>query len=163
MATDTNSITISGNITRDPEMRYTPSGVSKVTFGVAVNRSWRNQQSQEWEEQTSFFNVVAWRQLAENAGASLTKGMRVVVSGRLEQRSWETEQGEKRSVVEIVADEIAPSLRWATATVNKNDRRGGGDGGAGGSGGGGGGGGRAPSPAPSGGGTSYDDFGEEPF
>jgi len=85
------------------------------------------------------------------------------VNGRLEQRSWETEQGEKRSVVEIVADEIAPSLRWATATVNKNDRRGGGDGGAGGSGGGGGGGGRAPSPAPSGGGTSYDDFGEEPF
>ena len=93
MATDTNSITISGNITRDPEMRYTPSGVSKVTFGVAVNRSWRNQQTQEWEEQTSFFNVVAWRQLAENVGASLTKGSRVVVSGRLEQRSWETEAG----------------------------------------------------------------------
>ena len=93
MASDTNSITISGNITRDPEMRYTPSGVSKVTFGVAVNRSWRNQQTQEWDEQTSFFNVVAWRQLAENVGASLTKGARVVVSGRLEQRSWETEAG----------------------------------------------------------------------
>ena len=93
MASDTNSITISGNITRDPEMRYTPSGVSKVTFGVAVNRSWRNQQTQEWDEQTSFFNVVAWRQLAENVGASLTKGSRVVVSGRLEQRSWETEAG----------------------------------------------------------------------
>ena len=114
MATDTNSITISGNITRDPEMRYTPSGVSKVSFGVAVNRSWRNQQTQEWEEQTSFFNVVAWRQLAENASATLTKGTRVVVSGRLEQRSWETEAGEKRSIVEVVADDIAPSLRFAT-------------------------------------------------
>ena len=74
MATDTNSITISGNITRDPEMRYTPSGVSKVSFGVAVNRSWRNQQTQEWEEQTSFFNVVAWRQLAENASATAHEG-----------------------------------------------------------------------------------------
>src|SRR4029078_6575581 len=98
MASDTNSITISGNMTRDPEMRYTPSGVSKVTFGVAVNRSWRNQNTQEGEEQTSFFHVAAWRQLAENAGPTLTKGTRVVVSGRLEQRSWETEQGEKRSI-----------------------------------------------------------------
>ena len=134
MATDSNSITISGNITRDPEMRYTPSGISKVTFGVAVNRSWRNQQTQEWEEQTSFFNVVAWRQLAENVGASLGKGSRVVVSGRLEQRSWETEQGEKRSIVEIVADEVGPSLRWAAAVVTKNERRDGGfQGGGGGS------------------------------
>ena len=125
MATDTNSITISGNITRDPEMRYTPSGVSKVTFGVAVNRSWRNQQSQEWEEQTSFFNVVAWRQLAENAGASLTKGMRVVVSGRLEQRSWETEAGEKRSIVEIVADDVAePALRYGGGAQGRAQRAG---------------------------------------
>jgi single-strand DNA-binding protein len=162
MATNLNSITVVGNITRDPEMRFTPSGVSKVTFGVACNRSWQNRQTNEWEEQTSFFNVVCWRELADNVGASLKKGTRVVVTGRLEQRSWETEQGEKRSVVEIVADEIAPSLRWATATVNKNDRRGG-DGAGGGGAGGGGGGGRAPSPAPSGGGTSYDDFGEEPF
>src|ERR671926_1464795 len=106
MANNLNSITVVGNITRDPEMRFTPSGVSKVTFGVAVNRSWRNQQTQEWEEQTSFFNVVAWRQLAENVSASLTKGSRVVVSGRLEQRSWETESGEKRSVVEVVADDV---------------------------------------------------------
>ena len=129
MASDTNTITISGNITRDPEMRYTPSGVSKVTFGVAVNRSWRNQQTQEWDEQTSFFNVVAWRQLAENVGASLAKGARVVVSGRLEQRSWETEQGEKRSIVEIVADDVAASLRFATAEVHKVERSGPGDGG----------------------------------
>src|SRR3954470_7711948 len=157
MATDSNSITISGNITRDPEMRYTPSGVSKVTFGVAVNRSWRNQQSQEWEEQTSFFNVVAWRQLAENVGASLTKGSRVVVSGRLEQRSWENDQGEKRSIVEIVADDVAPSLRFATAEVHKVERTGP-DGG-----GGGGGPRRQPAPAPaaagaSGGGDNYDSY-----
>jgi single-strand DNA-binding protein len=157
MATDTNSITISGNITREPEMRYTPSGVSKVSFGVAVNRSWRNQQTQEWEEQTSFFNVVAWRQLAENCGASLTKGSRVVVSGRLEQRSWETEQGEKRSIVEVVADDVAPSLRFATAEIHKVER-------SGPEGGGGGGPRRQPAPTPSGGGdNNYDDFGEEPF
>jgi|SRR5579862_7463445 single-strand DNA-binding protein len=160
MATDTNSITISGNITRDPEMRYTPSGVSKVTFGVAVNRSWRNQNSQEWEEQTSFFNVVAWRQLAENVGASLAKGSRVIVSGRLEQRSWETDQGEKRSIVEIVADDIAASLRFATAEVHKVERSGPSDGGGGGGGG-------APRPAPVGGGSgssqNYDEYGEEPF
>ena len=158
MATDSNSITISGNITREPEMRYTPSGVSKVTFGVAVNRSWRNQQTQEWEEQTSFFNVVAWRQLAENISASLTKGSRVVVSGRLEQRSWETEQGEKRSIVEIVADDVAASLRFATAEIHKVERSGpagGGDGGGGR---------RAPAPTPGGaGGSDYDEYGEEPF
>ena len=129
MASDTNSITISGNITRDPEMRYTPSGVSKVTFGVAVNRSWRNQQTQEWDEQTSFFNVVAWRQLAENVGASLAKGSRVVVSGRLEQRSWETEQGEKRSIVEIVADDVAAEppvrdRRGAPGRAQRPERRG---------------------------------------
>src|SRR5213079_885467 len=149
MATDTNSITISGNITRDPEMRYTPSGVSKVTFGVAVNRSWRNQQTQDWEEQTSFFNVVAWRQLAENVGASLAKGSRVVVTGRLEQRSWETEQGEKRSIVEIVADDVS-------AEVHKVERSGPSDGGSPRS---------APVTTPAGasGGTNYDEFGEEPF
>jgi single-strand DNA-binding protein len=160
MATDTNSITISGNITRDPEMRYTPSGVSKVTFGVAVNRSWRNQQTQDWEEQTSFFNVVAWRQLAENVGASLSKGSRVVVSGRLEQRCWETDQGDKRSIVEIVADDVAPSLLFATAEVHRIERSGPGEGG--------GGGGQRPRPQqPAGGGApateNYDEYGEEPF
>ena len=154
MANDTNSITISGNITREPEIRYTPSGVSKLTFGVAVNRSWRNQQSQEWEEQTSFFTVVAWRQLAENAGSSLQKGSRVTVTGRLEQRSWETDQGEKRSVTEIVADDIAASLRFATVEIHKVERTGPG-------GGNGGGGGRAPAPTPATG--NYEEFGEEPF
>ena len=156
MASDTNTITISGNITRDPEMRYTPSGISKVSFGVAVNRSWRNQQTQEWDEQTSFFNVVAWRQLAENVGASLAKGSRVVVTGRLEQRSWETEQGEKRSIVEIVADDVSASLRFATAEVHKVERSGPSDGGSSRS---------APVTTPAGaaGGTNYDEFGEEPF
>jgi single-strand DNA-binding protein len=162
MANNLNSITVVGNITRDPEMRFTPSGVSKVTFGVAVNRSWRNQQTQEWDEQTSFFNVVAWRQLAENIGASLGKGSRVVVSGRLEQRSWENDQGEKRSIVEIVADDVAASLRFATAEVHKVERSGPSDGG----GGGGGGGGQRPAPVGGGSGegkSSYDDYGEEPF
>src|ERR671934_739685 len=152
MATDSNNITISGNITREPEMRYTPSGVSKVTFGVAVNRSWRNQQTQEWEEQTSFFNVVAWRQLAENISASLSKGSRVVVSGRLEQRSWETEQGEKRSIVEIVADDVAASLRFATAEIHKVERTG-----PGGPGDSGGGGPRAPPPPPRGAASAQQD------
>ena len=162
MASDTNSITISGNITRDPEMRYTPSGVSKVTFGVAVNRSWRNQQTQEWDEQTSFFNVVAWRQLAENVGASLAKGARVVVSGRLEQRSWETEQGEKRSIVEIVADDVSASLRFATAEVHRVERSGPANIDLAG------GGNQRSAPAPvstgaAGAGTAYDEYGEEPF
>jgi single-strand DNA-binding protein len=154
MATNLNAVTVVGNLTRDPEMRFTPSGVAKVNFGVAVNRSWRNQQTNEWEEQTSFFNVVCWRDLAEHVGASLQKGARVIVTGRLEQRSWETEQGEKRSIIEIVADEIGPSLRFATASVTKVERQGAGE--------------RAPAaaaataPAAAGGG-GYDEYGEEPF
>jgi single-strand DNA-binding protein len=123
------TVTVIGNVTRDPEMRYTPSGAAKATFGVAVSRRWQNRQSQEWEEQTSFFNVVCWREMAENVCESIGKGARVVVSGRLEQRSWETENGDKRSVVEIVADDVGPSLRWATAAITKNERRGAGDGG----------------------------------
>jgi single-strand DNA-binding protein len=119
-----NSITVIGNITRDPELRFTPSGQAKASLGLAVNRRWQNRQTQEWEEATSFFNVVCWREMAENTSESLQKGARVIVTGRLEQRSYETPEGEKRSVVEIVADEIGPSLRWATAQVQKNDRRG---------------------------------------
>lgn len=124
-----NSVTLVGNLTRDPELRYTPAGAATCQFGLAVNRRWQNRQTSEWEEATSFFNVVAWREMAENAGESLTKGSRVIVTGRLEQRSWETPDGEKRSVVEVVADEIGPSLRWATAHVVRNERRPGGDGG----------------------------------
>jgi len=119
-----NSVTLVGNITRDPELRFTPSGQPTATFGLAVNRRWQNRQTQEWEEATSFFDVVCWREQAENAAESLARGSRVIVTGRLEQRSWDTPDGDKRSKVEVVADEIGPSLRWATAQVTKNERRG---------------------------------------
>ena len=119
-----NHVSIVGNLTRDPELRFTPSGQATATFGVAVNRRWQNRQTQEWEEATSFFDVVSWGQLAENAAQSLTRGTRVLVSGRLDQRSWENQEGEKRTKIEITADEIAPSLRWATVSVTKNERRG---------------------------------------
>ena len=152
-----NNVTIVGNITRDPELRYTPSGQANVRLGVAVNRKWQDRNSGEWQEVTSFFDVICWREMAENVNESLKKGTRVIVTGRLEQRSWE-QDGNKRSVVEINADEIAPSLRWATAKVEKTDRRNGEQGG----GGGGSGYGRPAAPAaeqP----PPYDDFGDEPF
>jgi single-strand DNA-binding protein len=147
MAAD-NTVTLVGNVTRDPELRFTPSGQAVATFGLAVNRRWQNRQTSEWEEQTSFFDVKCWAQMAENVAESIGRGSRVVVSGRLEQRSWETDQGDKRSKVEVVADEVAPSLRWATAQISRNERRdgdGGGSGGGGGRGGYGGGGGNGPS------------------
>ena len=155
----TAQVTIVGNLTRDPELRFTPSGAPVTTFGVAVNRRWQNRDNQQWEESTSFFNVTCWRDLAQNVSESLEKGSRVLVSGRLDQRSWETQDGEKRSVVEIVADEVGPSLRWATAEVNRNERRDGG--GTGRNGGGGGGGGRAVANEPPTA-ASYDPA-EEPF
>lgn len=124
-----NSVTIVGNITRDPELRFTPTGAPTASFGVAVNRRWQNRQTQEWEEATSFFDVVCWRELAEHASESLGRGARVIVTGRLEQRSWETQDGDKRSKVEVVADEIGPSLRWATAEVKRTERKGPGEGG----------------------------------
>ncbi len=114
--------TIIGNLTRDPEIRYTREGQATTQLGVAVNRRWQNRESQEWEEATSFFDVICWRELAENVALSLAKGMRVVVTGRLEQRSWETEEGERRTKVEIVADEVGPSLRFATADVHRVER-----------------------------------------
>ncbi len=119
-----NHVSIVGNLTRDPELRFTPSGQATAGFGVAVNRRWQNRQSQEWEEATSFFDVVCWGQLAENTAQSLGRGSRVVVSGRLDQRSWENPEGERRSKIEITADEVAPSLRWATVQITKNERRG---------------------------------------
>lgn len=116
------TVTIIGGLTRDPEMRFTQGGRAVTTIGVAVGRRWQDKQTQEWKEETSFFNVIAWGELGENVAASCTKGMRVIVTGRLEQRSYETNDGEKRSVVEIVADEIGPSLRWAQASVEKTTR-----------------------------------------
>jgi single-strand DNA-binding protein len=158
-----NTITVVGNLTRDPEIRYTATGQANARLGIAVSRRWMNRQTNDWEERTSFFNIVAWADMAENISDTLSKGMRVIVTGRLEQRSWETEQGEKRSVVEIVADEIGPSLRWATAEVKRSERRGGSGGGGGGDFGGGGGRPSGGGSAPSGGG-GMDDFGdEEPF
>jgi single-strand DNA-binding protein len=103
-----NSITIVGNITRDPELRFTPSGQANARLGVAVNRRWQDRSSGEWQEATSFFDVICWRELAENVSESLKRGTRVIVTGRLEQRTWEQE-GNKRSVVEIIADEVAPA------------------------------------------------------
>ncbi len=126
-----NSVTVVGNITRDPELRFTASGQATASFGLAVNRVWNDRQTNEKKEAVSFFDIVCWREMAENASESLSKGARVLVTGRLEQRSWETPEGEKRSKIEIVADEIGPSLRWATAEIRKNDRRGPGESGGG--------------------------------
>jgi single-strand DNA-binding protein len=151
-----NNVTVVGNATRDPELRFTNSGQAVATFGLAVNRRWQNRQTQEWEESVSFFDITCWAQLAENVAESVQKGSRVLVTGRLDQRSWETQDGEKRSKIEIIADEVGPSLRWATAQVTKNERRGG-DFDGGGGGGGGGSADPGPSEPPAGG---YD---EEPF
>ena len=119
-----NTTTITGNLTREPEIRYTREGQATAQLGVAVNRRWQDRTTQEWQESTSFFDVICWRDLAENVALSLTKGMRVVVTGRLEHRTWETEEGEHRSKVEITADEVGASLRFATAEVHKVERRG---------------------------------------
>ena len=118
-----NTITLVGNITRDPELRFTANGRAVASFGIAVGR--RYQVNGEWQEQTSYFNITAWGQLGENAAASLSKGARVVVTGRLEQREYTTREGDKRTAIEVVADEIGPSLRWATAQVERQSRQGG--------------------------------------
>lgn len=131
----TNSVTIIGNLVEDPELRFTPSGVAMAKIRVAVNRRW--QQNGEWQEETSFFGGTCWRDMAENVAESLQKGARVIVTGTLEQRSWENQEGERRSVVEIRIDELGPSLRWATASVTRTSRGGGGDWGGSGSGSGG--------------------------
>ncbi len=110
-----NTITLVGNLTRDPELRFTANGRAVASFGIAVGR--RYQVNGEWQEQTSYFNVTAWGQLGENAAASLGKGTRVVVTGRLEQREYTTRDGDKRTAIDVIADELGPSLRWATAQV----------------------------------------------
>ncbi len=152
-----NTVTLIGNLTKEPELRFTSQGLAQTTFSIAVNRRRMNQQTQDWEESTSFFEVVCWRELAENVAESLEKGSRAVVTGRLEQRTWETPEGDKRSKIQVIADEVGPSLRWATAQVTKADRRTGG-----GPDGGGGGRNMAPAsaPEPSIGSFNYD---EEPF
>ncbi|HYN36963.1 MAG TPA: single-stranded DNA-binding protein [Actinomycetota bacterium] len=156
MASD-NTITLVGNITDDPELRFTPSGAAVANFTVAVNRRFKN--GDRWEDKLDgFFRCSCWRDMAENAAESLRKGTRVVVVGRLSQRSWEDQEGNKRSAVEVQVDEVAPSLKWATASIQKSQRSSGSSapadaGGSSGSGGGAGGGGGADwsTPAPVGG------------
>lgn len=114
------TVTMVGSLTRDPELRFTNSGRANANFGLAVNR--RYQKDGEWVEEVSFFNCVAWGALGENLAASCTKGTRVIVSGRLEQRSYDTQAGEKRTVVEVVVDDAGPSMRWARAQVDKVER-----------------------------------------
>jgi len=160
MAGDT-VITVVGNLTSDPELRFTPSGAAVANFTVASTPRTLDKQSGEWKDgEALFLRCNIWRQAAENVAESLTRGARVVVQGRLKQRSFETKEGEKRTVVELEVDEIGPSLRYATAKVNKVSRSGGGD--FGGGGGGGGAAGHDPwGSAPAGGGGGFSD--EPPF
>ncbi|MFR9774520.1 single-stranded DNA-binding protein [Micromonospora sp. MS34] len=167
MAGDT-TITVIGNLTDDPELRFTPSGAAVAKFRVASTPRFMDRASGEWKDgEPLFLSCTVWRQAAENVAESLQRGARVIVSGRLRQRSYETREGEKRTVIELEVDEIGPSLRYATAKVQKMSRSGGGGGGFGGGGGQGGGGNfddpwASASPAPSRGGSGGGNFDEEP-
>jgi single-strand DNA-binding protein len=121
MAND-NQVTLVGNLTDDPELRYTPNGAAVCKFRIAVNRRIPDGAGGWKDAEASYFSVNCWRSLAENAAETLTRGTRVVVTGRLKQRSWENQEGEKRTVVEIEADDLGPSLKWATARVEKTSR-----------------------------------------
>ena len=151
-----NSVTLVGNLVDDPELRFTPNGVAMARIRFAVNRRYQDRNN-EWQEETSFFGGTCWRDMAENVAESLQKGMRVIVTGRLEQRSWETQDGEKRSMIEVRIDDLGPSVRWATASVTRTPRSSGGGDWAGNQGGGGG----SVPPAP----VARDDYGpdEAPF
>ena len=150
MAGDT-IITVVGNLTADPELRFTPSGAAVANFTVASTPRIFDRQANEWKDGDALFmRCSIWREAAENVAESLTRGSRVIVQGRLKQRSYETREGEKRTVVELEVDEIGPSLRYATAKVNKASRSGGGGGGFGSGGGG-------SRPAASGGGAEAKD------
>src|SRR5436305_2218447 len=133
------TITVVGNLTDDPELRFTPSGAAVAKFRVASTPRTLDRASGEWKDgEPLFLACTVWRQAAENGAESLQRGARVIVSGRLRQRSYETREGEKRTVIELEVDEIGPSLRYATAKVQKMSRSGGGGGYGSGSGGGGG-------------------------
>jgi single-strand DNA-binding protein len=137
MAGDTN-LTVVGNLTDDPELRFTPSGAAVANFTVASTPRFLDKQTNEWKDGDALFlRCSVWRQAAENVAESLQRGARVIVTGRLKQRSYETKEGEKRTVYEVEVDEIGPSLRYATAKVVKGQRGGGGGGSFGGGGGGG--------------------------
>ncbi|MDP9884367.1 single-strand DNA-binding protein [Sinomonas atrocyanea] len=120
------TITVIGNLTNDPELRFTPSGSAVANFTVASTPRTFDRQANEWKDgETLFLRASIWREAAENVAESLTKGMRVIVSGRLKSRSYETKEGEKRTVIELEVDEIGPSLRYASAKVNRTQRSGG--------------------------------------
>jgi single-strand DNA-binding protein len=134
------TITVIGNLTNDPELRFTPSGSAVANFTIASTPRTFDRQSNEWKDgETLFLRAAVWREAAENVAESLTKGMRVIVSGRLKSRSYETKEGEKRTVIELEVDEIGPSLRYANAKVNRTQRSGAGGAGNGAQGGFGGG------------------------
>ena len=171
MAAGDTAITIAGNLVDDPELRFTPAGQPVAKFRIASTPRYLDKNTNEWKDGDSLFLTCnVWRQAAENVAESLTRGMRVIVSGRLRQRSYETKEGEKRTVYEIEVDDVGPSLRNASAKVNKVARssgNGGGQGGSGGgqggrsSGGGQGGSGQDPDPWASDSGGNYSD--EPPF
>jgi single-strand DNA-binding protein len=153
------TITVVGNLTADPELRFTPSGAAVANFTVASTPRIYDRQSGEWRDgEALFLRCNIWREAAENVAESLTRGARVIVTGRLKQRSFETREGEKRTVMEVEVDEIGPSLRYATAKVNKASRSGGGGGGGGGFGGGG----ARQAPAQVSGGAGEDPWGSAP-
>ena len=150
-------ITLVGNLTADPELRFTPSGAAVANFTVASTPRTFDRQSNEWRDgDAMFLNCAVWRQAAENVAESLQKGMRVIVQGRLKSRSYETREGEKRTVFEVDVDEIGPALRYATAKVTRTTSGGGGQGGGRSSGGGGYGGGNSGGGSGSGGGGGED-------
>lgn len=125
MAQGDTPITIVGNLVADPELRFTPSGAAVANFRVATTPRVFNRDTNQWEDGDAvFLTCNAWRQMAENIAESLTKGMRVIVAGKLRQRSYQTKDGENRTVYEIEVDEVGPSLRYATATVTRADRQG---------------------------------------
>jgi single-strand DNA-binding protein len=129
MAAGDTVITIVGNLVDDPELRFTPSGAAVAKFRIASTPRFMDKQTNEWKDGESLFlSCNVWRQAAENVAESLQRGMRVIVQGRLKQRSYETKEGEKRTVYEVEVDEVGPSLRSATAKVNKTQRGGGGGG-----------------------------------
>jgi single-strand DNA-binding protein len=157
-------ITLVGNLTADPELRFTPSGAAVANFTVASTPRTFDRQSNEWRDgDAMFLNCAVWRQAAENVAESLQKGMRVIVQGRLKSRSYETREGEKRTVFEVDVDEIGPALRYATAKVTRTSSGGGGGQGGGGGGYGGGGGGGRPSGGGYGGGNSGGGGGDDPW
>ena len=122
-----NTTTITGNLVRDPELKFTNSGQAVANFSIADNRRWQDRTTQQWQESTTYVDVAAWGDLGHNTAESLSKGDRVTVTGRIEQRTWETPEGEKRSKLEITAQDVSASVRFATVAITKAERAQGGE------------------------------------